>query len=252
VEQFALVAGVSAAVIEDEGFLTLRNGRQVQHLEATLLLQVAGKVVLVHPLHDHNDAGRSLVVGARHNVERYQSMTRVRTASDMASPGFKGSSMTIRLPPRPVRVPSMEVAIRLPRLVVTISRSVSRARRMPGNSTHLVAGRDPKRTCHRFVIASAFESDHVLNTRWPSAIMSLPAPVQKNCILRRASMQSDQSSAANSKLEVADEVDEAALASVMRTVPLGAGVLAGAAVALLVLGYLLVYILVFLPRGPVG
>ena len=84
------MAGVSAAVIEDEGFLTLRNGRQVQHLEATLLLQVAGKVVLVHPLHDHNDAGRSLVVGARHNVERYQSMTRVRTASDMASPGFKG------------------------------------------------------------------------------------------------------------------------------------------------------------------
>jgi hypothetical protein len=82
--------------------------------------------------------------------------------------------------------------------------------------------------------------------------MSLPAPVQKNCILRRASMQSDQSSAADSKLEVADEVDEAALASVMRTVPLGAGVLAGAAVALLVLGYLLVYILVFLPRGPVG
>ena len=65
-------------------------------------------------------------------------------------------------------------------------------------------------------------------------------------------MQSDQSSAANSKLEVADEVDEAALASVMRTVPLGAGVLAGPAVALLVLGYLLVYILVFLPRGPVG
>ena len=26
----------------------------------------------------------------------------------------------------------------------------------PG-STHLVAGRDPKRTCHRFVIASAFD-----------------------------------------------------------------------------------------------
>jgi len=38
-------------------------------------------------------------------------------------------------------------------------------------------------------------------------------------------MPPDQSSAADSKLEVADEVDEAALASVMRTVPLGAAVL---------------------------
>jgi hypothetical protein len=65
-------------------------------------------------------------------------------------------------------------------------------------------------------------------------------------------MQSDQSSAADSKLEVADEVDEAALASVMRTVPLGAGVLAGATVALLVVGYLLIYLLVFLPRGTIG
>jgi hypothetical protein len=47
-------------------------------------------------------------------------------------------------------------------------------------------------------------------------------------------------------------VDEAALAQVMRVVPLGAAVLAGAAVALLVIGYLAIYLLVFLPRGPVG
>jgi hypothetical protein len=52
--------------------------------------------------------------------------------------------------------------------------------------------------------------------------------------------------------EVADQVDEAALAQVMRVVPLGAAVLAGAAVALLVIGYLAIYLLVFLPRGPVG
>ena len=65
-------------------------------------------------------------------------------------------------------------------------------------------------------------------------------------------MLSDQSSAADSKLEVADEVDEAALAAVMRTVPLGAAVLAGATVALLVLGYLVIYTLVFIPRGTVG
>ena len=52
--------------------------------------------------------------------------------------------------------------------------------------------------------------------------------------------------------EVADEVDEAKLAEVMRSVPLGAGVLAGTAVALLVIGYLAIYLLVFLARGVVG
>jgi hypothetical protein len=59
-------------------------------------------------------------------------------------------------------------------------------------------------------------------------------------------------SAADSSFEAVDEVDEAALAEVMRTVPLGAGVLAGGAVALLVLGYLAIYLLIFLPRGVVG
>jgi len=52
--------------------------------------------------------------------------------------------------------------------------------------------------------------------------------------------------------EAADQIDEAALAEVMRVTPLGAGVLAGTAVALLVLGYLAIYLLVFLPRGTVG
>jgi hypothetical protein len=65
-------------------------------------------------------------------------------------------------------------------------------------------------------------------------------------------MHSDQPSAADSDLEVADDVDDIALASVMQTVPLGAGVLAGSTVALLVLGYLLIYIFVFLTRGTVG
>ena len=65
-------------------------------------------------------------------------------------------------------------------------------------------------------------------------------------------MHSDQPSAADSPLEVADDVDEAELASAMRLVPLGAAILAGATVALLVAGYLLVYILVFIPRGTVG
>ena len=65
-------------------------------------------------------------------------------------------------------------------------------------------------------------------------------------------MEQNQSSASASPLDATDGVDEAALASVMRAVPVGAGVLAGSAVALLVLGYLLVYILVFIPRGVVG
>lgn len=62
----------------------------------------------------------------------------------------------------------------------------------------------------------------------------------------------DQPSAADVPSEVADEVDEARLAEVMRVVPLGAGVLAGTAVALLVIGYLAIYLLVFLARGVVG
>jgi len=62
----------------------------------------------------------------------------------------------------------------------------------------------------------------------------------------------DQPSAADNPSEVADPVDEAALAEAMRVVPLGAAVLAGTAVALLVIGYLAIYLLVFLPRGTVG
>ena len=62
----------------------------------------------------------------------------------------------------------------------------------------------------------------------------------------------DSTSAAASPDEVADTVDEKALAEVMQVVPLGAGVLAGAAVALLVIGYLLIYLFVFIPRGGVG
>ena len=62
----------------------------------------------------------------------------------------------------------------------------------------------------------------------------------------------DQPSAADVPSEVADHVDEAALAQIMRVVPLGAAVLAGTAVALLVIGYLAIYLLIFLPRGAVG
>ena len=65
-------------------------------------------------------------------------------------------------------------------------------------------------------------------------------------------VHSNQESASDSSLEAADDVDETALATVMRSVPLGAAVLAGSAVAMLVVGFLLVYILVFIPRGTIG
>ena len=56
----------------------------------------------------------------------------------------------------------------------------------------------------------------------------------------------------DNQIEAPDDIDEVALAAVLRVVPLGAAVLAGSAVALVVLGYLLIYLLVFLPRGVVG
>jgi hypothetical protein len=65
-------------------------------------------------------------------------------------------------------------------------------------------------------------------------------------------MNSANPSSADRPSEGDDHIDEAALADVMRVTPVGAAVLAGTAVALLVLGYLAIYLLVFLPRGPVG
>jgi hypothetical protein len=62
----------------------------------------------------------------------------------------------------------------------------------------------------------------------------------------------DRSPDTDDPAEFDDQIDEAALAEVMRVTPRGAGVLAGTAVALLVLGYLAIYLLVFLPRGTVG
>ena len=62
----------------------------------------------------------------------------------------------------------------------------------------------------------------------------------------------NQPSAVHASSEVSDQVDEAALTEVMRVVPLGAGVVAGLTVALLVIGYLAIYLLIFLLRGGVG
>jgi hypothetical protein len=65
-------------------------------------------------------------------------------------------------------------------------------------------------------------------------------------------MAVDRPRVADNPFDRPDEIDEAALAAVLRIVPLGTAVLAGGAVALLVLGYLAIYLLIFLPRGVVG
>lgn len=49
-----------------------------------------------------------------------------------------------------------------------------------------------------------------------------------------------------------DGVDEVLLEQAMREVPKGAMALAGTAVALLTIGWVLIYLLVFVPRGVVG
>jgi hypothetical protein len=49
-----------------------------------------------------------------------------------------------------------------------------------------------------------------------------------------------------------DGIDQARLAQVMGEVPKGAMALAGGAVALLTIGWVLIYLLVFVPRGVVG
>jgi hypothetical protein len=46
--------------------------------------------------------------------------------------------------------------------------------------------------------------------------------------------------------------DDAALAEVLKTVPKGAFALAGIAVSLLMLAWLIVYVFIFLARGPIS
>jgi hypothetical protein len=65
-------------------------------------------------------------------------------------------------------------------------------------------------------------------------------------------MAADRSRSDDNPFVEPDDLDEAALTEVLRTVPIGAAVLAGSAVALMVLGYLAIYLLIFLPRGMVG
>jgi hypothetical protein len=68
---------------------------------------------LVQPVHDQDDRARLLIVEAPKGVVE-PSFAACRWASDKASSGFSGSSMTIRSPPRRVSRPPTEVATREP------------------------------------------------------------------------------------------------------------------------------------------
>jgi hypothetical protein len=57
---------------------------------------------------------------------------------------------------------------------------------------------------------------------------------------------------ADNTFEEHDDIDEAALAAVLRIVPLSGAMLGGSAVSLLVLGYLTIYLFVFPPHVVVG
>ncbi len=62
----------------------------------------------------------------------------------------------------------------------------------------------------------------------------------------------DQSSTPYSPAEPGSAADDAALAEVLETVPKGAFALAGIAMGLLVLAWLIVYVFIFLARGPIS
>jgi hypothetical protein len=93
------------------------------------------------------------------------------------------------------------------------------------------------------------------SSRWPFDDLGVEFEIAGLVAARRGGrpmIAANQPSAADVASDGADQVDEAALTEVMRVVPLGAGVVAGVAVALLVIGYLAIYLLVFVPRGGVG
>ena len=58
VEELALPPGVGATATKVIGLRPRCDGWKSQDLEAALLLQVTDQIVLMHPLHDHDDSRR--------------------------------------------------------------------------------------------------------------------------------------------------------------------------------------------------
>ena len=105
-------------------------------LQPPLLEQVTDEIIGMEALHDDDDRPFRLVVEARSSVLEYHCFSESRRFRDCASCGLSGSSMMMKLPPRPVRVPPTEVARRDPPAVVMTSVSVSFAGliRVAGNT----------------------------------------------------------------------------------------------------------------------
>src|SRR5262249_39838690 len=52
-EKLSFLPRIGATATEVIGLCSLRDRRQIEDFETTLLLQVADQIVLMHPLHDH-------------------------------------------------------------------------------------------------------------------------------------------------------------------------------------------------------
>src|SRR5215813_12884421 len=108
------------AIADADHLSPVGDRRQVQVYPPILgFEQMADEVVDVQALHHDHDRAGALV------VEPGQQRVAEPVDRETASSGFWGSSITMRSPPRPVRLPPTEVAKRDPRSVVRISSSVS-------------------------------------------------------------------------------------------------------------------------------
>jgi hypothetical protein len=65
VQELTFLPGTGATLAEVEGLGPLRGRWKVQDLKAALFKKVAHQVHLMHPLHDHRDPHRGLIVAAR-------------------------------------------------------------------------------------------------------------------------------------------------------------------------------------------
>src|SRR5262245_26918119 len=93
---------------------------------AILLDHMANEIFRMQSLHHNDDRIRCFVVETRQQgVGVPLQAPFSRAVSDCASCGLSGSSIMIRLPPRPVRVPPTEVARRNPRAVVNTGIMIS-------------------------------------------------------------------------------------------------------------------------------
>src|SRR5439155_21573316 len=84
-QDLALAAGEGFAVPNGDDAVLNRDGRQVEMLPTTLSEEMPGKVILMQALHDHDDGTSLLIVEARDQGAPYQSITRRRAGSDIAS-----------------------------------------------------------------------------------------------------------------------------------------------------------------------